>query len=47
MEILDKFSYGFSIAVIIIIIFVGVYPTPLIDMINNSVALILGMSYDN
>jgi NADH-quinone oxidoreductase subunit M len=28
---------------IIIIIFVGVYPTPLIDMINNSVALILGM----
>jgi len=28
---------------IIIIIFVGVYPTPLIDMINNSVVLILGM----
>lgn len=28
---------------IILIVLVGVYPTPLIDMINNSVALILGM----
>lgn len=28
---------------IIIIVFIGVYPTPLINMINNSVAFILGM----
>ena len=28
---------------VILIVLVGVYPTPLINMINNSVALILGM----
>ena len=28
---------------VLITVLVGVYPTPLIDMINNSVVLIMGM----